>query len=99
MKKCLILTIVCLLLGGQIALFASSKPKYLDPNSWAYKNTKIGATCDKCYREFVVTGYQIQHDKEGMCPYCGAKQNLKDASQRYAKSAVILRKRKKGTKD
>lgn len=91
MKKIIIAVLVCLLLSGQVAVFAKSGPTYMDPNSKAYHKPKIGAICDKCYSTFMISGYQLENDQTGMCPYCGADQDLKDAADRYTRSHFIIK--------
>ncbi|MGB2630661.1 MAG: hypothetical protein WBD24_03595 [Candidatus Omnitrophota bacterium] len=90
MKKIIIAVIVCLLLSGQIAVFAESKPTYLNPKSRAYHKPMLGAICDRCYSTFMVSGYQLENEETGICPYCGEKQNLKDACNRFTHSELII---------
>lgn len=93
MKKIIIAVLVCLLLSGQLAVFAksTSNPKFLDPNSRAYHKPMLGAICDNCYSTFMISGYQLDNVEDGVCPYCGSEQNLKDAANRYSHSKLIIK--------
>ena len=91
MKKMVIVLMVCLFFGGQIGAFASSKPSHLNPEKRAYRRPLIGATCDQCYNTFMISGEQLDSVEIGNCPYCGAKQNLKDAVNRYGRSKAVVK--------
>ena len=88
MKKATAILVMAavLILGGYTALFAKDVPSCLDPASRAYREPAIGGICEKCGKTFTFSGYQLDHDKTGTCPYCKHEQSLKDACNRYGEA-------------
>ena len=43
----------------------------------------------------MISGYQLENVDTGICPNCGAQQNLKDAADRYAHSVLTIREHTK----
>lgn len=86
MKKTIIVMVVFLLLCGYTGLFAKDLPSYLNPKSSMYRKALIGGICEKCGRTFTFSGYQLDNNKVGACPYCKHEQSLKEACNRYGKA-------------
>ena len=87
MKKAATILIMAalLVLGGHSELFARKLPACLNPESAEYNQPAIGGICGKCGNIFTFSGYQLEHNRRAACPYCGHKQDLKDACNRYSK--------------
>ena len=83
-----------LILGGCAALFAKDVPACLDPANRAYRDPVIGGICEKCGKAFTFSGYQLDHDKIGTCPYCKHEQGLKDACNRYGEAYLPKNQKK-----
>lgn len=56
---------------------------YTNPNSPGYYQQTFGGLCESCGRVFAMSGAQLQSLENIQCPYCGAIQNARMASNRY----------------
>lgn len=86
MKKSIIVIVAVLFLGGYVGIFAQDIPSCLDPQSKDYQKPLIGGMCGKCGKTFTFSGYQLNINKIGNCPYCKYEQSLKDACNRYGEA-------------
>ncbi len=88
MKKVITILVMAtvFILGGYAELFAKDLPSCLDPASKVYNQPAIGGICEKCGKTFTFSGYQLNTEKSGTCPYCKHEQNLKEACNRYGEA-------------
>ena len=57
---------------------------WTNPSSAGYSIPSYDATCQICGRVYTFSQQQLDTKAEIVCPYCGAKQNLWQAHQRYS---------------
>jgi len=56
---------------------------YTNSSSQGYRQQALGALCEKCNRQFNISGYQLDYIANITCPYCGHAQDTRMASNRW----------------
>jgi hypothetical protein len=82
MKWIIVFTIIIFLLTG-----CATTAYYTNPNSAGYYEQGLGGLCEKCGRQFVFSGYQLDTLENITCLYCGHAQNIQMAANRYTYEA------------
>lgn len=88
MKK-ISLIIMLIFLAGCLA-----DDYYTRPDSKGYYEQVFGALCENCNRVFKVSKHQVIDSLSSNCPYCGRKQDLTMACNRYDYEISLARKQR-----